>query len=320
HTQVPNKLFDELIPTLKEGELRVILVVMRQTYGWHKIWDRISITFLMKKTGMCRQSVCLAVRNLIKKGMINKKKSGGCGTEQVFYSLCLIDDEKTDEKEPNIETKSNKLYQSTKETPPSLLSRPSKETLTKEKKKEKIYKKENPPAPKGERTDLAKLDSSISFCKEEGKLHITEKELEKWQSNYEGIDLKLEILEMERWLIANPSKANKKNWGKFMRNWLKKHEKEKPKEDTKTKQFMDWVYGQYQKYLNYTNDTVYLDKAIKIEGDLIKLASKDVVLGKATLPKLCSCLFNGLVPEHLRKFIQDQININKIDCKLSEFA
>ena len=33
-TPVPNILFDALLPTLTESELKVLLVIIRQTYGW----------------------------------------------------------------------------------------------------------------------------------------------------------------------------------------------------------------------------------------------------------------------------------------------
>jgi phage replication O-like protein O len=120
--------------------MRVLLVIMRLTYGWNKEWDRIPISQLMKKTGLCRQSVCVAVSSLIEKGMIKKHKIGASGTEQVFYSLCVeekeVDNEILEEKQDN----SNISDQSTKETPPSLLSRHSKETnitLSKEINKER---------------------------------------------------------------------------------------------------------------------------------------------------------------------------------------
>jgi len=139
-TQIPNTLFDSLIPTLREGELRVLLVIMRQTYGWHKEWDRIPITQLMEKTGMERMAVCRSVNSLIKKGMVKKNKIGACGTEQVFYSLCIENEEKTCEKLPKIESNSNISDQYPKDTGTSILKIPSKETLTKET-KENIYKR-----------------------------------------------------------------------------------------------------------------------------------------------------------------------------------
>ena len=53
YTQTPNEFFDDIAKTLKEGELRVLLVIMRQTFGWgNKKWDRISISQFQEKTGM----------------------------------------------------------------------------------------------------------------------------------------------------------------------------------------------------------------------------------------------------------------------------
>lgn len=138
-TQVPNQLFDSLIPTLKEGELRVLLVILRQTFGWHKDWDRIPISQLMSKTGMKRKAVCNSTTSLIKKCLIKKVKSGECGTEQVYYCLCVEDKQSNGEIVSENPPCSNNLDQYPKDTGTSILKIPSKETLPKERKKE-IYK------------------------------------------------------------------------------------------------------------------------------------------------------------------------------------
>ena len=74
YTQSPNVFFDEIFKELKEGELRVILVIIRQTFGWHKPADKISFSQLSEKTGMERKSVCRSLNSLIEKGLITKKK------------------------------------------------------------------------------------------------------------------------------------------------------------------------------------------------------------------------------------------------------
>ncbi len=76
YTQSPNVLFDEVFKTLKEGELRIVLVLIRQTFGWHKQWDQISIGILSDKSGMERKSVCRSLNSLIEKGIVEKKKFG----------------------------------------------------------------------------------------------------------------------------------------------------------------------------------------------------------------------------------------------------
>ncbi len=157
YTQAPNVLFDELFKTLSEGDLRVVLVLVRQTFGWHKPFDRISLSQIAEKTGMAKPSVCRSLGTLIKKGLVQKKKFGSAGQERCYYSL-VMEEQKGDpvdpsdgiENEEEMELISNNSYQSPKETPPvsvgdppSLPKRPTKETLT----KENIQKKQQQASP-----------------------------------------------------------------------------------------------------------------------------------------------------------------------------
>jgi hypothetical protein len=43
YTQVPDELFDELMPRLSESELKVLLYVVRRTFGFKKSADDISL-------------------------------------------------------------------------------------------------------------------------------------------------------------------------------------------------------------------------------------------------------------------------------------
>jgi phage replication O-like protein O len=43
-TQIPNILFDDWLPDLSKSELKVLLYIMRRTYGFHKKADKISLT------------------------------------------------------------------------------------------------------------------------------------------------------------------------------------------------------------------------------------------------------------------------------------
>lgn len=44
YTQVPDELFDELMPTLTGAQLKVLLYIIRHTLGWKKDADAISLT------------------------------------------------------------------------------------------------------------------------------------------------------------------------------------------------------------------------------------------------------------------------------------
>jgi len=141
YTQTPNTFFDDIAKTLKEGELRVLLVIMRQTFGWRKEWDYISISQLMRKTGMERMAVLRSLKGLIEKKIVIKRKLGPKGIEKCWYSLNAETPEKDEinpddgrESPEELEYFSNNSDQYPKDTPTSILKIPKKETKTKEKK------------------------------------------------------------------------------------------------------------------------------------------------------------------------------------------
>lgn len=119
-TQAPNALFDEWLPLLKLVELRVLMVILRKTFGWHKIRDRISLSQLEKCTGSQRRDIIKATDKLQKLGLITKEVVGEMGDQDTFYELVVQEDSK-------------KSYQCESHTPPSVNLTPTKETkLTKE--------------------------------------------------------------------------------------------------------------------------------------------------------------------------------------------
>ena len=76
-TNVPNVVFDSHLKHLGYAELKVLLVIIRQTYGWkaknskgHKERDWISRTFFVKKTGLSKRAVSKAIADLLEKQLI----------------------------------------------------------------------------------------------------------------------------------------------------------------------------------------------------------------------------------------------------------
>lgn len=92
YTQTPNDLFDHWLPFLKEVELKVLLIIMRKTFGWHKIKDRISISQLQKLSGSTETNVIKAIKGLIAKGLINKEVIGPNGRQETYYELVITED------------------------------------------------------------------------------------------------------------------------------------------------------------------------------------------------------------------------------------
>ncbi len=97
-TLVSNKVLDEWLPKLNLIELKVLLVIIRQTVGWKKDKDWISISQFEKKTGLSRKSISQAIQCLIERQLIvatderglslNKSKQRR-GNKRIFYSCTL---------------------------------------------------------------------------------------------------------------------------------------------------------------------------------------------------------------------------------------
>ena len=75
-TPVPNAVF-EYIPTLSEAELKLYLVILRQTLGWQtgknktrKVYDWISASQFQKKAGLSRRAITTALASLTHRNLI----------------------------------------------------------------------------------------------------------------------------------------------------------------------------------------------------------------------------------------------------------
>ena len=104
-TFVPDDVFDVLLPELTESELRVLLYIIRRTFGFKKDSDSISLSQMVngirtrdgrvldRGTGMTRRGVLKGVAGLTDKGVIRVEKGvSGDGVNKInAYSLRFKD-------------------------------------------------------------------------------------------------------------------------------------------------------------------------------------------------------------------------------------
>ena len=105
-TQVPNVLLDYHLKTLTENELKLVLVIIRQTSGWvdkhtgrRKSQDRLSQSQFVAKTGLCKRAISLGLQSLVSKGLIAVFDQFGNsllislerkGVSKLYYSFRLV--------------------------------------------------------------------------------------------------------------------------------------------------------------------------------------------------------------------------------------
>lgn len=72
-TKVPNDLFDRLMPTLRDTELRVLLALVRATSGWNREGRPALLTYraLTALTGRQSEAVANAIAALTRRGLIH---------------------------------------------------------------------------------------------------------------------------------------------------------------------------------------------------------------------------------------------------------
>lgn len=202
-TQAPNELFDEWLTKLSHVQLKVLMVIMRKTFGWHKIRDRISLSQLQKITGSQKTPIIKATKKLQELGLISKQVEGKNGEQETYYELIIIED-------------SNNFYRCSGGTPPSAMGAPTKETLTKEKKKESNKEKKTPRSARP--TATTKITLNLEKRCFEG---ITLEDRKAWREKFTAVNLDKELGECVEWAVS----THRDNYRKSILTWLRNSQK-----------------------------------------------------------------------------------------------
>lgn len=79
---------------------------------------------------------------------------------------------------------------------------------------------------------------SVNFA--DGKFHFEDESIfEAWGAAYPRVNVKAEVRKAEAWAAANPAKA-KKNWKRFLVNWLSRAQSKAPKGPATEKRAPVW--------------------------------------------------------------------------------
>lgn len=123
YTQVPDELFDELLPELSGAELKVLLYIIRRTFGFKRDRDSISLSQMLhgvqsrsgevfdRGAGVSKPTLLQALRSLEERGIIQteRRRSAEKGDEPTVYTLRFDPDQAGGQK--SIRPLVNKLYQ-----------------------------------------------------------------------------------------------------------------------------------------------------------------------------------------------------------------
>ena len=105
YTPVPDELFDEQLPDLSGAELKVLLYVIRRTFGFKRESDDISLSQMLgglrawdgrqldRGVGLTKKTLLLAIKSLEEKNIIftERRRSVERGDEPTSYRLNIAD-------------------------------------------------------------------------------------------------------------------------------------------------------------------------------------------------------------------------------------
>lgn len=77
--QMPNAFVDEVMVKLNDPAVKIYLVIVRKTRGWHKEFDSISLSQFERFTGKSRPTVVKSLKELTKAGLVKKVASSRNG-------------------------------------------------------------------------------------------------------------------------------------------------------------------------------------------------------------------------------------------------
>src|SRR5512135_393009 len=106
YTQVPDELFDTLMVELSGAELKVLLYIIRRTFGFKRDSDTISLSQMLgglkasdgrqldRRVGLTKKPLLAALRSLQERGVILAKRrtSAARGNEPTSYRLNIRTD------------------------------------------------------------------------------------------------------------------------------------------------------------------------------------------------------------------------------------
>ena len=89
YTQIPNELFDHL-PTLSGAATKILFIVARRTYGWHKSTAHISMQTFEELTGLSRSTIVRSIAELGKAGLLHVQRLQVDGVNEInSYEILL---------------------------------------------------------------------------------------------------------------------------------------------------------------------------------------------------------------------------------------
>ena len=255
---------------LSGGEYQIILFIIDKTWGFNKLSDSIAYSQIAKATKLTRPAIINNIKKLEKKRIlvVNRKVVKGSlpvneylfnkhydtWLDETGKAMFTSSDIELMQKEVKLVKQSLPIQAQTGKVSKQKLvkqSLPTKEIYTKE---NNIYNNtsssttvQNNKTTSHQKKEKKKEKKKINFNFDKGEWeNITPKDKADWEQAYPACDIDIELAQMREWLKANPDKR-KKNYRRFITNWLSRSQEKGGTKKRKKKSFIDMELERLQK-------------------------------------------------------------------------
>lgn len=217
-TFTPNAILDYWMARTTPAEFKVLMCIVRKTFGWHKKRDAISLKQIAQLTNLSLKGIRKNIDSLIAKGLVTKIKSKTCDGDDApnqYEINVYTPEEKPEEgnsvgggRELSTPRVGNSVPYGVGNSVPPQKKHYTKETITKE---------EGAKAP----PSFSPLVHNFQFGK-----HVVMKqsELVEFQEEY-GEDVIMEYLQQMDDYISSIREKPYKDFAAALRNWIKRDKK-----------------------------------------------------------------------------------------------
>ncbi|MGR3220246.1 MAG: replication protein [Candidatus Anammoxibacter sp.] len=195
---------------LSGNQWQLLWVILRQTYGWQKTTDKISISFFEKHTGIDRRDVVKGLKKLEEMEIVGKNTNSfitsyGLQKDYTKWTYKTVG-ENTNSSKPLVKTP-RPIGKNTNEIVGEIT----------------VHNKHINTIQKKWRSKIVFNSQKNQFININGHLKI-------FKEKFPCINIEAELRAMEAWLYANPTKR-KKNYEKFIVSWLTNAEPSNPESE-----------------------------------------------------------------------------------------
>lgn len=235
YTRIANEILEALAKVPLNGtQFRIVLLVLRETYGFQRKNCPLSKTYIASRLGVQRQNIHREIKGLFDRGIISTIQEATFTSPRVV-ALCK------NYEQWKIELQESKAITGIEFDSSPVIENDSSTGIGsdshRKKPLNKPLKKDMPEASAPDSPTAIEL-----ILNDKTFYLISQEQVDDWHSLYPAVDIMQELRKMKGWLYANPAKRKtKRGILRFVNSWLAREQDKGPKQNEQSERGLPYL-------------------------------------------------------------------------------